>query len=164
MSRYYVLAANIYQAPTLQACLRARTRRCAFHLGAAFTRLQADLEPLEWRERQRTKRLKRTGAVASATSAEKPDIDHVLAQADASLTQAATAASATAEGGQAVERGAAAQTNARKDKHLQDVDVVDALEREAAAATVQAPPAPQDHYLWVRRTDDVIINVLSRCA
>lgn len=55
---YFVLFGNVYQAPTLHACLTARCARCLHHLDSAFTQLKHDLEPLEWQAKRRSKWIK----------------------------------------------------------------------------------------------------------
>ena len=214
---YYVLFGNIYQAPSLHACIQARARRCSHNIGAAFQQLKRDLEPLAWRERQRFKRLRLTGAaalpdVAAASGAAAAQ------QADAVLTVAAAAADAGAGAPAADDAGAAqlapahrgqrsslaagpsrerqgtplnassADASASARAHSAHVttgssataaakavasqagaqgDVaatVAALEREAAKGNVQQPPITAEGWQWVQRTDDVILNVLARCA
>lgn len=55
---FYVLYGNVYQAPSLHACLTARADKTLHHLEAAFAQLTRDLEPLAAGQRVAT-RLKR---------------------------------------------------------------------------------------------------------
>ena len=220
---YYVLFGNIYQAPSLHACIQARARRCSHNVGAAFQQLKRDLEPLAWRERQRSKRLRLTGAAALPDGAAASGAV-AAQQAGAVLTVAAAAADAGAGAPAADNAGAAqlalahrgqrsslaaapsreqqdalanaADASASARAHSAHVttgsanpssasarataaakavasqaraqgDVaatVAALEREAAKGIVQQPPITAEGWQWVHRTDDVILNVLARCA
>lgn len=56
---YYCLHGDIFQAPTLLACLQARMERCKFHIEEVFDNLKSDLEPLGWRTRHRNRKIKR---------------------------------------------------------------------------------------------------------
>lgn len=56
---YYCLHGDIFQAPTLLACLQARMERCKYHIEQVFDRLKSDLEPLGWRTRHRNRKIKR---------------------------------------------------------------------------------------------------------
>lgn len=204
---YYVLFGNIYQAPSLHACVQSRARRCAHHLSTAFQQLKRDLEPLAWRERQRTKRLRRTGVSAPADRATSESA--TMQQADAVLNAAAarTGAALGAEAAPPPRTGASVRAtpkqtqldgpNAAADAHAlltersgPDAgggsagtqhattpagaatradkqtarDSVEDVEREAAKAIVQQPPVTAGSWQWVQRTDDVILNVLARCA
>lgn len=56
---YYCLYGDIFQAPTLLACIQARTERCKYHMEQVFDKLKSDLEPLGWRTRHRNRKIKR---------------------------------------------------------------------------------------------------------
>lgn len=66
---YYVLHGSVYQAPCLHTCLTSRLKRCLYSLDSAFSQLQHDLEPLEWKERQRVKRASKAQKLAAETQA-----------------------------------------------------------------------------------------------
>lgn len=94
---YYVLHGSVYQAPCLHTCLTSRMKRCLYSLESGFAQLRHDLEPLEWKERQRVKRASKaqklvdgskSGARAQAdTGAEDAGAaadTHAVAQSDRS--------------------------------------------------------------------------------
>jgi MED6 mediator sub complex component len=179
---YYVLFGNVYQAPTLLACLRARSRRCAHNLGVAFQQFKKDLEPLQWRERQRAKQLRRGAAAAAAVAGAGAGSDVKAAQADTLLAEAA-AAGASTPGHDRQGRDSPASTAAQAVHAPQGAEQaagpstagprsgVDnaqsravAMEQEAAKAIVQQDPLTAEGWKWMKRTDDVILNVLGRYA
>jgi hypothetical protein len=63
---YYVLFGNIYQAPSLHACLTSRCARCLHLVDSAFGQLKHDLEPLSWQEKRRNKRIERAADEAAS--------------------------------------------------------------------------------------------------
>lgn len=193
---YYVLFGNIYQAPSLHACLQARMDRCLHHLATAFSQLKRDLEPLAWREKERNKRLKRAhaehaagqaqargsngvenvppqhkddavqgSAVSGTHAASAPSLEAQAALSSQRASEGAkgaletavaggagggTAAAATASG-----RGGDAATTVRHHEVL--------LEQRAAQAIVQQESLTSARWHWVKQSDTVILNVLSRC-
>lgn len=202
---YYVYFGSVYQAPTLAACLRARTNRCSHQLGVAFRKLKSDLEPLAWRQRQRAKRLRRSGmgsepympqalqstattadAVASAAVGtreqaggaapqQQEDADKVadsrpLDPQDASHVAVALQDAMAATVGAlpaATEPKAGPQSSLATACTVPAPPVdpgVEKAERQAAQGMAQQPAVTVDSWHWMKRSDDVILNVLGRCA
>lgn len=161
---YYVLHGTIYMAPSLHACMTSRMDRCLFNLEAAFDILKHDLEPLEWKERQRVKRLRAADASAAARrTAAAAATDEGAQPAKRQRLPAGAADAGVAEG--VAEAGADAQT--RKD--LQDLSgaAAAATEEEGHAAegyALPSKPYTRKEVQWIQQTDAVVLNVLSRCA
>jgi hypothetical protein len=202
---YYVLFGNIYQAPSLRACLQARMDRCVHFLGTAFSQLKRDLEPLAWREKERNKRLKSAHAAhitglaqvhgsSGAESGVAPEEEHDAIQGGAASGRLAV--STPSSEGQAAPSilydcesvdGALEAAAARRDEGgtsaavaasgrgggtgrgggcaVQDVREQGAeREQRTAQAIVQQEALTAARWHWVKQSDTVILNVLSRWA
>ena len=159
---YYVLFGNIYQAPSLHACLTARTARCLHHVETAFAQLRTDLEPLAWRARLRSKRLKRSQSRAAAAQRDGDASDHD--RMDATSPRAASPSSARSAHTRASAVGDAADEPTGQVEGGATAAEADALDREAARGVAQQQRMTAQRYQWIRQTDNVIENVLGRCG
>lgn len=103
---YYCLYGDIFQAPTLLACIQARTERCKYHMEQVFDRLKSDLEPLGWRTRHRNRKIKRAkrqhdtaiqnqGVESRTLDDERLDIEIARAAVDNGAIELNTAADGT---------------------------------------------------------------------
>lgn len=140
---YYVLNGSIYQAPSVLSCLQVRADRCRYYVQQAFERLQADLEPLGWRERRREQTFEK---VNRARKQRHVSQRHAPDEAD---------------GGDVTMLGDEHQAENAQGPALQlELEA----EREGAVWMAQPPPEPRAFPQWVVHTDNVIINVLRRCV
>ena len=130
---YYVLHGSIYMAPCLHTCLTSRLKRCLFSLESAFSQLQHDLEPLEWKERERTKRANKAQKLMHTKHEQQPNERVASPEIKAEVLETA------------------------------DVPDTSLNEQDVHGYTLPPKPLSMAHMEWLRQTDQVLLSVLSRC-